>query len=271
MAISEIYGCIEHSCDCSTDLIEIWHNSFKNSLLYIVQGWCSSLSVPRARKYMEKCLILTGIYSLKATVSLIIGYILTDTGYISKIKGLDVGFMEGFLSSWMHLVCTFECKFPGVFSETINQIISNIHDKNPDEILAFVTGIHLTYIYESRYNLHVISDVVGSHDIWKTIYLLSNHRNERVCISCLDFVQEALPKKKFSIGMIYFVLQTSLKRIFELSENPDNSSILHDALQDGFISLILKLIKEYQAVDVMVDFVFDAFYSVFTRKDQINM
>jgi hypothetical protein len=155
-------------------------------------------------------------------------------------------------------------------SNAVSDSIQKLDTMEENELSSILLVLHLTFEYESRYNLHIIRDIIDIHDNWKKIFLLVGHNNLKICKYAIDLVTDAIPKKKFSIGMIYFIFQSLLVKLFELCRDSYENAIIQDMLQLGLISLVVLLNKEYQTVDLMVDFVMDSFYTVFKTKQSIT-
>jgi hypothetical protein len=243
-----------------------WIEFCSQNIPKFVDIWWNSLKMPKVTKCMEKCLLLTEVQTGRHAI---LKCILTHNR-LSNLNNLDKIEIGEFLASWMHLVCTFECKFKNTLLETLSSIIQNLDNMEENELCSFFSGLHLTYIYESRYNLCIIQDLMNDHDRWKKIFSFAGHSNLQICKNATDLVTEAMPKKRFSIGMIYYILKTSLVKLFELCLGSTEKEILQDLSKLCLISLIVQLNKEYQTVDIIVDFVMDSFYSVFNSRQSIT-
>lgn len=244
----------------------VWIEFFSQNVPQIVDIWWNSLKMPKVMKGMEKCLLLTGCGTSRHAI---FKSILTHKR-LSNLNNLDKSEINEFLASWMHLVCTLECKFKNTLSKSLSNMMQNLDKMEENELTSFFSGLHLTHIYESRYNLCIIQDLMNDHDSWKKIFLFVQNSNLQVCKSAIDLATEAMPKKRFSIGMIYFILKTSMVKVFKLCLALPENTILKDLLQLSLISLIVQLNKEYQTVDMIVDLVMDSFYSVFDTKQSIS-
>jgi hypothetical protein len=253
------------------DVTSLWFDSFQRHISTFVEKWWSRLlSKPDNVGCLETCLMICGTFSTEVPCMEVMNSILFSPSGFTDSKKNSVDLMDSFLASAMHMFSTFECRFPGILGRAIKEALKSLKNQLPEALTSTILCLHLILQFEDKRQLSSMRDILSERDNWKQLFLYGAHKDKTVALSAINLVLDVKPEY-FTVGMAYFILESCIRRLFELCRDCTQPSMEHDALEQAFIVLVVKIASEQSCGEILIELMIDAFCYVFESPDMADV
>jgi hypothetical protein len=250
------------------DSVSKWMSSFKRCLPEFIEAWWNRLvNSADSVKILEKCLLILGTLDTLDTTKLLCKTLILSPHGFTESRTSQPFLMDLFVASWMHLLKTFECRFPGAETHCLKYVLDCLDNEIADDILvSALTIFHLTIQFEPKCSFQEGIFMLSETESWEKIFSFGfNRQNSSVNFAALQLAHHVLPSCRLSFGSVYSAIESVIERLFINCKVPNQES--NQAFDQVLMDILVKVCVEYESAELLVDTILDKFALVFDKID----